>query len=898
MIPFFDNVYVDGRMDAKILGMLEGTFKSSLSVNPTTPLTQDRTLYVADEDGTLATREWADGRFIFNQYPGTAMTIQNGYFWITGDGRANRLIVTSGLQTAGLVVFNSYTSAGVEPANARFRMIYSEPEMKLERLDTSGGILGDTWAANRTTGVVRFEMVPVIGTFGSTNPVWYTTNHPAGTNASISTPTATVLASLSFNAAGHYQSHTTRTLTPANIGAIAISQIGVANGVASLDGNGLVPASQIPALAITETFVVASEAAMLALVAQPGDVAVRTDTNVSYILQGEPASELTNWVALHMPSAETDPVFTASPAFGITGGLISNWNTAFGWGNHATAGYELASNKSTSTSLGTSDVLYPTQNAVKTYVDSRPAPATPSWQQTLAVNHIASIIPEVTRANTLDAGLYANGHFSANSANYPAYGFHRPGNAGMALYLGTVDAADLRIRTSSNLDYKVYHDGYAPAPSWNATMAVNRETSFDPIFRRTGAGTLGIELGREPGLTAFTSGNADFSAWQPLGILSGGLLVSDRAGARPTDDGSSSMQVNGPFKAGNVSFDNGLFVQPQYLLEGSIIQANNLAGSVTKNLYLQYFGGRTLIGDATDDGISALQVRGNIKISGQYTATGAAATYNLHDRTTGEANLWALYADGGNIRVYEQAASLDRLTIETGGNVGVGVTNPATKLHVDGTITAPALQSPSGDNLTLWSQNAGMMFFSVGLSDSRMSIDNSGNVIVGHNAIPDNTRASLLQVEGNVWSTDAYILGIGGTPRGEFGMSGSNVFVRTMGGESLELITGASTIRALIQSTGGFKFNTSLIKPIRTTAVTTTLTINDHTVIANANSITLDVPFGSSMTGVVFQLVNNNRTGVTVSPAMSLDGVMVTSFPANAKWTIQYDGSVWYVINA
>ncbi|MFO7670809.1 MAG: DUF1566 domain-containing protein [Bacteroidales bacterium] len=36
---------------------------------------------------------------------------------------------------------------------------------------------------------------------------------------------------------------------------------------------------------------------------------------------------------------ETDPLWSVSPSFGITGSSISNWNTAFGWGNHATAGY-------------------------------------------------------------------------------------------------------------------------------------------------------------------------------------------------------------------------------------------------------------------------------------------------------------------------------------------------------------------------------------------------------------------------------------------------------------------------------------------------------------------------------------------------------------------------------
>lgn len=36
---------------------------------------------------------------------------------------------------------------------------------------------------------------------------------------------------------------------------------------------------------------------------------------------------------------EGDPVFGASAAAGITGGDIANWRTAYGWGNHADAGY-------------------------------------------------------------------------------------------------------------------------------------------------------------------------------------------------------------------------------------------------------------------------------------------------------------------------------------------------------------------------------------------------------------------------------------------------------------------------------------------------------------------------------------------------------------------------------
>ncbi|ELY4831687.1 right-handed parallel beta-helix repeat-containing protein, partial [Cronobacter sakazakii] len=69
--------------------------------------------------------------------------------------------------------------------------------------------------------------------------------------------------------------------------------------VAILDSEGKVPVSMIPAIAITQPFVVSSQAAMLALNAQVGDVAKRTDKGFSFILSAEPASTLSNWVQLN-----------------------------------------------------------------------------------------------------------------------------------------------------------------------------------------------------------------------------------------------------------------------------------------------------------------------------------------------------------------------------------------------------------------------------------------------------------------------------------------------------------------------------------------------------------------------------------------------------------------------
>ena len=64
------------------------------------------------------------------------------------------------------------------------------------------------------------------------------------------------------------------------------------------DSSGKVPVSQLPAITITDTFPVASEAAMLSLDAQKGDIALRTDVSKTFILVNEPATVLSNWLEL------------------------------------------------------------------------------------------------------------------------------------------------------------------------------------------------------------------------------------------------------------------------------------------------------------------------------------------------------------------------------------------------------------------------------------------------------------------------------------------------------------------------------------------------------------------------------------------------------------------------
>lgn len=93
-------------------------------------------------------------------------------------------------------------------------------------------------------------------------------------------------------------------------GTAAAKDVGVAAGnVPVLDDDGKLNTSVIPSLAISEISEVADEAAMLALEAQPGDVAVRTDENKTYMLKAAPASTLANWVLLRTP---TDAVLSVN----------------------------------------------------------------------------------------------------------------------------------------------------------------------------------------------------------------------------------------------------------------------------------------------------------------------------------------------------------------------------------------------------------------------------------------------------------------------------------------------------------------------------------------------------------------------------------------------------------
>lgn len=111
---------------------------------------------------------------------------------------------------------------------------------------------------------------------------------------------------------------TNKILVNPDLGTVASLNTGTGVGnVVIVQPDGKIDPAVLPNIAITDTFAVASQTAMLALTAEVGDVAVRTDISKTYILKASPAATLANWVELLFPGAPA--IETSAATFKMDG---------------------------------------------------------------------------------------------------------------------------------------------------------------------------------------------------------------------------------------------------------------------------------------------------------------------------------------------------------------------------------------------------------------------------------------------------------------------------------------------------------------------------------------------------------------------------------------------------
>lgn len=146
------------------------------------------------------------------------------------------------------------------------------------------------------------------------------------------------------------------------------SNKGIANGYASLGADAKLLPAQLPALALVDTYVVASQAAMLALTAEQGDVAIRTDLNKTFILSNNTPTVLANWKEMLSP---TDLVSSVNGRVGAVTGLAENSDLLAHTSNTSNPHNTTKSQVGLANVDNTSDVNKPISTATQTALNGK-----------------------------------------------------------------------------------------------------------------------------------------------------------------------------------------------------------------------------------------------------------------------------------------------------------------------------------------------------------------------------------------------------------------------------------------------------------------------------------------------------------------------------------------------
>jgi hypothetical protein len=113
------------------------------------------------------------------------------------------------------------------------------------------------------------------------------------------------------------------TTIPASATLVVATQLGAANGVATLDSGSKLTVSQLPDLAITEYLGdSANEAAMLAKVGQKGDWTTRTDLGTVWVITGTDPTQVGSWTQLSYPTAPVTSVAGKTGAVTLAAGDV------------------------------------------------------------------------------------------------------------------------------------------------------------------------------------------------------------------------------------------------------------------------------------------------------------------------------------------------------------------------------------------------------------------------------------------------------------------------------------------------------------------------------------------------------------------------------------------------
>jgi len=310
-------------------------------------------------------------------------------------------------------------------------------------------------------------------------------------------------------------------------------QKGAPNGTAPLDASSLVPVSNLPnipssllpPIAITNTTVVASQAAMLALTAQTGDVAIRTDNSNTYILRGLNSTVLSDWELLPIPTVPVQSVAGKTGVVVLTSADVglSNVDNTTDAEKPISAATQTALNAKVQSVAGKTGVVVLTSADVGlSNVDN----TTDAGKPISAATQTALNAKENTANKNVGggyAGTDANNEVArpqAGAAAQVAIGRNeatkRANGTWSALAVSLPDGYDVHAWSDalvSNVVYDVFNPVNAPSSGW-WHLEVIRHASDTPINQWRTLRMTAFNNTSYPNGTVFTSSNA-LGGWTP-----------------------------------------------------------------------------------------------------------------------------------------------------------------------------------------------------------------------------------------------------------------------------------------------------------------------------------------------------------------------------------------------
>ena len=164
---------------------------------------------------------------------------------------------------------------------------------------------------------------------------------------------------------------------------------------------------------------------------------------------------------------ETDPIFQASPANGIQAGDITNWDTAYGWGDHSAAGYLTSvpnagigagSYGNANDAIKIDTITVDAQGRI-TAIATGPV-VDNNTQRT--DEEIRDLVADVMVGNATHTGIVATDNDAGNSVNLAnAYNYADVTVAGHAGGNFTIAEGDVNIDMSGSILVQVYEDNGA-----------------------------------------------------------------------------------------------------------------------------------------------------------------------------------------------------------------------------------------------------------------------------------------------------------------------------------------------------------------------------------------------------------------------------------------------------